>query len=230
MDGRVKTVEGDFNARGMRFGIVASRFNDFIVDRLIAGALDMLTKHGASPSDIEIVRVPGAFEMPLALKKLAAGRRYNALLALGCVIRGATPHFDYVAGEATRGIGAVSLEHEIPIGFGLLTVETIEQATDRAGNITESRMTVVVDTTPPAMEVEIVLLPEDKVLVKGNVKDAATVTIDAKPVDVDMFGRFERQIATDPDTIVVEIVAKDALGNTVTIKRPTRVASPMSAK
>jgi 6,7-dimethyl-8-ribityllumazine synthase len=133
MDGRVKTVEGDFNARGMRFGIVASRFNDFIVDRLIAGALDMLTKHGASPSDIEIVRVPGAFEMPLALKKLAAGRRYNALLALGCVIRGATPHFDYVAGEATRGIGAVSLEHEIPIGFGLLTVETIEQAIERAG-------------------------------------------------------------------------------------------------
>jgi 6,7-dimethyl-8-ribityllumazine synthase len=133
MDGRVKTVEGDFNARGMRFGIVASRFNDFIVDRLIAGALDMLTKHGASPSDIEIVRVPGAFEMPLALKKLAAGRRYHALLALGCVIRGATPHFDYVAGEATRGIGAVSLEHEIPIGFGLLTVETIEQAIERAG-------------------------------------------------------------------------------------------------
>jgi 6,7-dimethyl-8-ribityllumazine synthase len=135
MDGRVKTVEGDFNARGMRFGIVASRFNDFIVDRLIAGALDMLTKHGASPSDIEIVRVPGAFEMPLALKKLAAGRRYNALLALGCVIRGATPHFDYVAGEATRGIGAVSLEHEIPIGFGLLTVETIEQAIVRAGTM-----------------------------------------------------------------------------------------------
>jgi 6,7-dimethyl-8-ribityllumazine synthase len=133
MDGRDKTVEGDFTARGMRFGIVASRFHDFIVDRLIAGALDMLTKHGASPSDIEIVRVPGAFEMPLALKKLAAGRRYNALLALGCVIRGATPHFDYVAGEATRGIGAVSLEHEIPIGFGLLTVETIEQAIERAG-------------------------------------------------------------------------------------------------
>ena len=133
MDERVKTIEGDFNARGMRFGIVASRFNDYIVDRLIAGAVDMLTKHGAAPSDIEIVRVPGAYEMPLALKKMAASRRYNALVALGCVIRGATPHFDYVAGEATRGIGAVSLEHEIPIGFGLLTVDTIEQAIERAG-------------------------------------------------------------------------------------------------
>jgi 6,7-dimethyl-8-ribityllumazine synthase len=99
----------------------------------VAGAVDMLTKHGVIPGDNEIVRVPGAFEMPLALKKLAAGRRYNGLVALGCVIRGATPHFDYVAGEATRGIGAVSLEHEIPIGFGLLTVETIEQAIERAG-------------------------------------------------------------------------------------------------
>ena len=133
MDERVKTVEGDFNARGMRFGIVASRFNDYIVDRLIAGAVDMLTKHGAVPADIEVVRVPGAFEIPLALKKMAASRRYNALVALGCVIRGATPHFDYVAGEATRGIGTVSMDHEIPIGFGLLTVDTIEQAVERAG-------------------------------------------------------------------------------------------------
>ena len=133
MDERVKTVEGDFNARGMRFGIVASRFNDYIVDRLIAGAVDMLTKHGAAAADIEVVRVPGAFEIPLALKKMAASRRYNALVALGCVIRGATPHFDYVAGEATRGIGAVSMDHEIPIGFGLLTVDTIEQAVERAG-------------------------------------------------------------------------------------------------
>src|SRR5690606_17999417 len=133
MDERVKTVEGDFNARGMRFGIVASRFNDYIVDRLIAGAVDMLTKHGAAPGDIEVVRVPGAFEIPLALQQMAASRRYNALVALGCVIRRATPHFDYVAGEATRGIGAVSMDHEIPIGFGLLTVDTIEQAVERAG-------------------------------------------------------------------------------------------------
>jgi 6,7-dimethyl-8-ribityllumazine synthase len=133
MDDRIKTIEGDFNARGLRFGIVASRFNDFIVDRLLAGAVDALTKHGVSPSDIEVVRVPGAFETPLAIKKLAASGRYNALIALGCVIRGATPHFDYVAGEASRGISQLSLEHDIPIGFGILTVDTIEQAIERAG-------------------------------------------------------------------------------------------------
>ena len=133
MDERIKAIEGDFNARGLRFGIVASRFNDFIVDRLLAAAIDTLTKHGVAPSDIEVVRVPGAFETPLAIKKLAASRRYNALIALGCVIRGATPHFDYVAGEASRGVANVSLEHEIPVGFGILTVDTIEQAVERAG-------------------------------------------------------------------------------------------------
>ena len=133
MDERIKTIEGDFNARGLRFGIVASRFNDFIVDRLLAAAVDTLTKHGVAPSDIEVVRVPGAFETPLAIKKLAASRRYNALIALGCVIRGATPHFDYVAGEASHGVADLSLAHEIPIGFGILTVDTIEQAVERAG-------------------------------------------------------------------------------------------------
>src|SRR5690606_4941671 len=120
-------------ARGMRFGIVASLFNDYIVDRLVAGAVDMLTKHGAAPGDVEIVRVPRAFEIPLAQKKMAATRRYNALVALGCVIRGATPHFDYVAGQATRGLGAVSLAHEIAVGFGLLTGDTPGQAIERAG-------------------------------------------------------------------------------------------------
>jgi 6,7-dimethyl-8-ribityllumazine synthase len=133
MDERVKTLEGDFNARGLRFGIVASRFNDFIVDRLLAAAVDTLTKHGVAATDIEVVRVPGAFETPLAIKKMAAGRRYNALIALGCVIRGATPHFDYVAGEASRGIAQISLAHDIPVGFGILTVDTIEQAIERAG-------------------------------------------------------------------------------------------------
>jgi 6,7-dimethyl-8-ribityllumazine synthase len=133
MDERIKTIEGDFNARGLRFGIVASRFNDFIVDRLLAAAVDTLTKHGVAHSDIEVVRVPGAFETPLAIKKMAASRRYNALIALGCVIRGATPHFDYVAGEASRGVAQLSLAHEIPIGFGILTVDTIEQAVERAG-------------------------------------------------------------------------------------------------
>ena len=131
MDERIKSLEGDFNARGLRFGIAASRFNDFIVDRLVDAAIDTLTKHGVTPSDIEVVRVPGAFETPLAIKKLAATRRFNALIALGCVIRGATPHFDYVA--ASRGIARVSLERELPIAFGVLTVDTIEQAIERAG-------------------------------------------------------------------------------------------------
>jgi 6,7-dimethyl-8-ribityllumazine synthase len=133
MDERIKSLEGDFNARGLRFGIVASRFNDFIVDRLVDAAVDTLTKHGVTPSDIEVVRVPGAFETPLALKKLAETRRFSALIALGCVIRGATAHFDYVAGEASRGISHVSLAHDVPVGFGLLTVDTIEQAIERAG-------------------------------------------------------------------------------------------------
>jgi 6,7-dimethyl-8-ribityllumazine synthase len=133
MSDRVKTIEGDFNARGLRFGIVAARFNDFIVDRLLDGAVDALAKHGVASGDIEVVRVPGAFEIPLALGTLAASRRFQALIALGCVIRGATAHFDYVAGEATRGITQASLAHGIPIGFGVLTVDTIEQAIERAG-------------------------------------------------------------------------------------------------
>jgi 6,7-dimethyl-8-ribityllumazine synthase len=133
MDERIKTLEGEVSARGLRFGIVASRFNDFIVDRLLDAAVDTLLKHGVDAGDIEIVRVPGAFETPLAVKKMAASRRHDALIALGCVIRGATPHFDYVAGEASRGIAQVSLTHEIPVGFGVLTVDTIEQAIERAG-------------------------------------------------------------------------------------------------
>lgn len=133
MDERIRPIEGAFNARGLRFGVVASRFNDFIVDRLLAAAVDTLLKHGIEAADIEVVRVPGAFEIPLALKKMAASRKHDGLVALGCVIRGATPHFDYVAGTACSGIGAVSLEHEIPVGFGLLTVDSIEQAVERAG-------------------------------------------------------------------------------------------------
>jgi 6,7-dimethyl-8-ribityllumazine synthase len=133
MDERIKTIEGDFNARGLRFGIVASRFNDFIVDRLLDAAVSTLQKHGVASADIEVVRVPGAFETPLAIKKLAASRRYQALIALGCVIRGATPHFEHVAREASRGVAQVSLDEEIPIGFGILTVDSIEQAIERAG-------------------------------------------------------------------------------------------------
>jgi 6,7-dimethyl-8-ribityllumazine synthase len=133
MDERSNTIEGELNARGLRFGIVASRFNDFIVDRLLGAAMETLLKHGAEAADIEVVRVPGAFETPLALKKLAGSRRHDALIALGCVIRGATPHFDYVAGEASRGVAQVGLSHEIPVGFGILTVDTVEQAIERAG-------------------------------------------------------------------------------------------------
>ena len=133
MDERIKTLEGDFNARGLRFGIVASRFNDFIVDRLLDAAVGTLLKHGVAAADIEVVRVPGAFETPLAIKKMAASRRYNALIALGCVIRGATPHFDHVAREASHGLSQVSSSEEIPVGFGILTVDTIEQAIERAG-------------------------------------------------------------------------------------------------
>ena len=134
MDEPIKTVAGDLNARGLRFGIVASRFNDFIVDRLLSGALEALRKHGAEPGDIEVIRVPGAFEMPLALQKLATSRRHDALIALGCVIRGATPHFDFVAAEASRGIAQVSTRNGIPVGYGVLTVDTIEQAIERAGS------------------------------------------------------------------------------------------------
>jgi 6,7-dimethyl-8-ribityllumazine synthase len=133
VDERIQVFEGRLDATGLRFGIIAARFNDFVVDRLLSGAVDALVKHGASPAEIEIVRVPGAYEMPLALKKLAASRRHDALVALGCVIRGATPHFDYVAGEASRGIAQAGLAHDMPIGFGLLTVDTIEQAIERAG-------------------------------------------------------------------------------------------------
>jgi len=133
VDERINTIEGRLDATGLRVGIVAARFNDFIVARLVDGAVDALVKHGVSPADIEVVRVPGAFEIPLALQRLAQSRRHEALIALGCVIRGATPHFEYVSGEAARGIAQASLTHGLPIGFGLLTVDTIEQAIERAG-------------------------------------------------------------------------------------------------
>ena len=130
---QVNEITGDPGALGLRFGIVASRFNDFIVDRLLKAALETLAGAGADAEDLDVVRVPGAFEIPLALKLLADGDRYDGLLAIGCVIRGETPHFDYVAGEASRGVTDVSLEHRIPVGFGILTVDTIEQARARSG-------------------------------------------------------------------------------------------------
>ena len=131
--GKYKSVEGDMQARGMRFGIILGRFNSFIGDRLLEGAIDALVRHGANESDIEVVRVPGAYEMPLAARKMAASNKYDALVALGAVIRGATPHFDYVAGECSKGLTQVSMDSGLPVGFGVLTVDTIEQAVERAG-------------------------------------------------------------------------------------------------
>ena len=130
---KIKTTEGDLNARDARFTIVASRFNEFIVESLIKGALSCLRRHGADDSSLEIIRVPGAYEMPLAVDKVAAARRADGIIALGAIIRGATPHFAYVAGECTRGIAAASREHGVPIGIGVLTTDTIEQAIERAG-------------------------------------------------------------------------------------------------
>ena len=130
---KIKTTEGDLNARDMRIAIVASRFNDFIVESLIKGAVQCLRRHGATDSAIEIIRVPGAHEMPLAVEKISAAHRADGIVALGAVIRGATPHFEYVSGECMRGIAASGKQHGVPIGMGVLTTDTIEQAIERAG-------------------------------------------------------------------------------------------------
>ncbi len=130
---KLKNIEGDFSARGARFGIVYSRFNDFIGERLFEGAVDTLGRHGAESENIEVARVPGAYEIPLAAKTMAVSKRYDALIALGVVIRGETPHFEYVAGECIKGISQVSMQYDIPVGLGVLTVNTIEQAIERAG-------------------------------------------------------------------------------------------------
>ena len=126
-------IEGKLNAEGGKFAVVASRFNDFITDKLVGGALDALIRSGAADDDIEIVKVPGAFEIPLVAKKLALKKKYQAIICLGAVIRGATPHFDYVSAEVSKGIAAVGLDAEIPVVFGILTTDTIEQAIERAG-------------------------------------------------------------------------------------------------
>lgn len=128
-----RVIEGDLQARDLKFALVASRYNDFIVDKLLKGAVEALRRHGAGDQQIDIVRVPGAFEMPLIVRKLATSRRYDAIVALGAVIRGDTPHFEYVAGECASGIARVASETGVPVGFGVLTVETVEQANDRAG-------------------------------------------------------------------------------------------------
>ena len=135
----MKTIEGDLTIRNKKFALVAGRFNSFVVEHLINGAKDALLKHGADETDIELFYVPGAFEIPLTLKKTAMTGRYDAIVALGAVIRGGTPHFEYVAGECVKGISQVSLDSEIPIAFGVLTVDTVEQAIERSGANSENK-------------------------------------------------------------------------------------------
>ncbi len=129
----MKIIEGDFTRSEGRFGIVAARFNGFIVESLVEGALDTLRRHGVQDSRMQLVRVPGAFELPLVVKRMAAQGDFDAIIALGAVIRGGTAHFEYVAGECAKGVAQAQLEYDIPVAFGVLTVDTIEQAIERAG-------------------------------------------------------------------------------------------------
>lgn len=128
-----RVFEGKLTAEGKTFGIIASRFNDFITDRLVGGAMDALLRSGARDEDIHLVKVPGAFEIPLLAKKLAAAGTYDAIICLGAVIRGSTSHYDYVCAEASKGIAQVGMEYGLPVIFGILTTDTVEQAIERAG-------------------------------------------------------------------------------------------------
>ena len=130
----IPTIAGQLDAKGLKIAIVATRFNDFIVDRRVGGAVDYLERHGLADENMLLVRIPGAFELPLICRKLAASGKYDGIVALGAVIRGATPHFDYVCAEASKGIAHTMLEFDTPIGFGLLTCDTIDQAIERAGS------------------------------------------------------------------------------------------------
>jgi 6,7-dimethyl-8-ribityllumazine synthase len=126
-------IQGDLSGKGLRVGIVAARFNDFITTRLLEGALDGLQRHGVAENDIEVVKVPGSYEIPLAAKMMALSKKYHAVICLGAVIRGATPHFEYVSAEVSKGVAAVSMDSGVPVIFGVLTTDTIEQAVERAG-------------------------------------------------------------------------------------------------
>ncbi|HEC00024.1 MAG TPA: 6,7-dimethyl-8-ribityllumazine synthase [Thiotrichales bacterium] len=130
---KITEFEGKLTVRGARFALLVARFNSFVVESLLEGAIDALKRHGADEKDLHVVRVPGAFEMPLVAQRLAASGNYDAIIALGAVIRGGTPHFEYVAGECTKGLAQVGMQHDIPVAFGVLTVDTIEQAIERAG-------------------------------------------------------------------------------------------------
>lgn len=129
----VQVIEGDFQAEGARFGIVVARFNSFVVEHLLEGALDALRRHGVAEESMTVVRVPGAWELPMAAQSMAVTQKYDALIALGAVIRGGTPHFDYVAGECTKGLAQVGMSERLPVAFGVLTTDTIEQAIERSG-------------------------------------------------------------------------------------------------
>ncbi|HYA12671.1 MAG TPA: 6,7-dimethyl-8-ribityllumazine synthase [Thermodesulfovibrionales bacterium] len=129
----MKIIEGELQAKGLKFGIVVSRFNDFITNKLLDGALDVLLRHGAKEEDIDIIKVPGSFEIPMVARRLALKGTYNALICLGTIIRGATPHFEYIAAEVSKGIASASMETGLPIAFGIITSDTIEQAIERAG-------------------------------------------------------------------------------------------------
>jgi 6,7-dimethyl-8-ribityllumazine synthase len=129
----MKTFEGKLIAEGLRFGIIVGRFNEFIGGKLLSGALDAINRHGGSDDDVDLVWVPGAFEIPVVAKKMAKSGKYDAIICLGAVIRGATPHFDMIAGEVTKGIALVGLETGLPVVFGVLTTDSIEQAIERAG-------------------------------------------------------------------------------------------------
>jgi 6,7-dimethyl-8-ribityllumazine synthase len=129
-----KVIQGDLSGKGLKVGIVAARFNDFITSRLVDGALDGLQRHGVAEADIDLVKVPGSYEIPLAAKMLAQSKKkFNAIICLGAVIRGATPHFEYVSAEVSKGVASVSMETGLPVIFGVLTTDTIEQAIERAG-------------------------------------------------------------------------------------------------
>lgn len=128
-----RIIEGDLSAKGLKVAVVVSRFNDFIGDKLLSGAVDTLVRSGAAESSIDIVKVPGTFEMPVVCKKLAASKKYDAIVCVGAVIRGSTPHFDFVASEATKGIARVALDSGVPVALGVITTDTLEQAIERAG-------------------------------------------------------------------------------------------------
>jgi len=129
----IKSYAGDLVVNGAKFGIVLGRFNSFIGEKLLEGAIDTILRHGGKEKDIEVARVPGAVEIPLMAQRMAASKKYDAIIALGVVIRGGTPHFDYVAGECAKGLGTVALQQDLPVAFGVLTVDSIEQAIERAG-------------------------------------------------------------------------------------------------